>query len=108
MITPKETWPPPPKETWIVTYVLQERASTPTFTDHYEVFKSLDDAESRYSALLCERDLWSASISKVWKSTDYQPGASQVPTKREGRWIADRGLESPNKININVRLKDDE
>ena len=54
---------------WIVVYSL---GNTNDLHDHWIVFDNLKDAEDHYNALLKDvNDLYTASMTKVVKSTDY-------------------------------------
>ena len=60
---------------YLVTYVMYECPDV--FTDHYEAFDTLEDAQERYEELVKEYNpesiskVWSANVSKVLRSTDY-------------------------------------
>lgn len=71
-----------PDKMYLVTYMRQNKRGTivpvtqtpakyDRLTDHYEAFEHYTDAKERYEKLLKERWLYSASISKVIESTDY-------------------------------------
>jgi len=41
-------------------------------TDHYEVFENMKDAKEEYKKILDYDDLYTASITQVLESTDYE------------------------------------
>lgn len=86
----------------IVTYVkMVLDAVEPTYTDHYEVFEHLPDAHKRYNELVEEDDTWSANVSRVIRSTDYEMPVTRwnMETKplKMKEW-KDRGIASPNQV----------
>ena len=98
------------KPTFLVTYVKQratggfgpDGSPSYTYTDHYEVFEHLPDAHSRYNHL-CENeeDTWSANVSRVIRSTDYNLPVTRWNLETRPiiqRLFKKRGIKSPNQI----------
>jgi hypothetical protein len=56
---------------YLVTYV---RCNEPpkVYTDHYEPFIDLDGAMRRWKHLTQQHNVWSANVSKIIESTDYE------------------------------------
>ena len=79
----------------LVTYVKSK--GDDVYTDHYEVFEHLPDAHRRYEALCKEEDTWSANVSRVIRSTDYNLPVQIVEHRPalQQKW-KDRGIKSPN------------
>lgn len=90
------------ENTFLVTYVKEGRSGindVTDYTDHYEVFDWLPDAHSRYEALCKEEDTWSANVSRVIRSTDYNlPVHETAPEYRPllQQKFKERGIKSPN------------
>ena len=97
------------ENSFLVTYVKQKATGgfgpdgSPsfTYTDHYEVFNWLPDAHSRYNEL-CEKedDTWSANVSRVIRSTDYNLPVHETAVEYRPalqQKFKERGIKSPNK-----------
>lgn len=59
---------------YLVTFVTYKRTGPADYeyTDHYEAFDSMEEAEVRYEKVVNSHKTWTANISKVLKSTDYE------------------------------------
>ena len=69
------------------------------FTDHFQVFAHLPDAQKNYNELCELETTWSANVSRVIRSTDYNLPTHMwnnetKPKKR--KLFKDRGIKSPN------------
>ena len=91
------------QHTFLVTYV-KEGASgindVTDYTDHYEVLEHLPDAHRRYEALCKEDDTWSANVSRVIRSTDYNLPVHETAVEYRPalqQKFKERGIKSPNK-----------
>lgn len=99
------------ENTFLVTYVKQHATGkfgpdgrpSFTYTDHYEVFEHLPDAHKRYDWIcMKEDDTWSANISRVIRSTDYNLPVHETAVEYrpalQKKW-KERGIKSPNQPN---------
>lgn len=88
--------------TFLVTYVKEGRSGindVVDYTDHYEVFEYLPDAHKRYEAICDEDDTWSANVSRVIRSTDYNLPVHKwnLDTRvHRTKLFKERGIKSPN------------
>ena len=58
---------------YLVVYSTIDKSTEITdITDHYEVFKNMKDAKEEYKKILDYNDLYTASITQVLESTDYE------------------------------------
>lgn len=83
--------------TFLVTYV--KMLSPDKFRDHYEVFEHLPDAHRRYEALCKADDTWSANVSRVIRSTDYNLPVHETAVEYRPalqQKYKERGIKSPN------------
>ena len=68
---------------YLVTYVRFKQKysySHRVYTDHYEAFIDLDGAMRRWKHLTQQQSVWSANVSKIIESTDYEKSCgSGVP-----------------------------
>jgi len=84
------------EHTFLVTFVKYE---ADVYTDHYEVFEHLPDAHRRYEALCKEDDTWSANVSRVIRSTDYNLPVHETAVEHRPalqQKYKERGIRSPN------------
>jgi hypothetical protein len=58
---------------YLVVYSTIDKSTEITdITDHYEVFENMKDAKEEYKKILDYDDLYTASITQVLESTDYE------------------------------------
>jgi hypothetical protein len=97
------------KRTFLVTYVKQhptgrtgpDGSPSFTYTDHYEVFDHLPDAHSRYNELCEKEEAWSANVSRVIRSTDYNLPVAKWNNETKPimqKKFKERGIKSPNQL----------
>ena len=58
--------------TWSIARYRCEGESPKVYTDHYEAFIDLDGAMRRWKHLTRQHNVWSANVSKIIESTDYE------------------------------------